>query len=482
MRALFILVFFSLSTVTAFAQADSVKILTLQTLLEQALETHPVIKQANLLSERGRMQIRLAKGFFDPKLESQYSIKETESTKKSGDEDVPTVDGDFIPNFRKWNSYVKVPLWVGEFKAGFEQNTGDKLSGENTTFEGEGFGFAGFEIPLLQGMFIDKRRALLRESQAMAFENEAKRVEKINKLILQIAKDYWEWYFAYNQYLLTERGYKLAEFRYRAVVNQAKQGAMAAIDTTEAQINMQERGISRQEARLGLKNARLQLSNHLWSPEGFPLELNDEVIPVEEPTAQLATVSLEELMMQAQTIHPELKQLEAKLEQIDVRRRLAAELLKPTLNVNYYLLARSPFDESSYERENFEKNFKAGATFSFPLFLRKERGKLQLTKIKVMETELKRKETARRIENDLMAQYNELINLQRVLEMQQQATENYRVLMRGETQKFMQGMSSVFYMNVREGKLLEAETKLFKVKASLAKSYYMLRWSAGMGI
>ncbi|MEH0157633.1 TolC family protein [Limibacter armeniacum] len=445
---------------------DSTLVLTLDGIYSQVLNNHPVARQANLLSESAQMNIRISRGYFDPKVYSQYSGKEFKGSNY----------------YRLWDSHLKIPMWVGDLKVGYEKNTGINLNPQSDTNSGKGLAYAGIELPILQGMLIDERRAALREAQAMQQEAEAERVNKINKLMLQIAKDYWTWYFAYHQYQLAEKGFNLAKFRYNAVKQEVVQGTLAAIDSTEAKITIQQREIDLKMALLELNNSRLVLSNHLWDENGSPLEMDSELRPVERPSVSLTDIDMAQLEQMAAQQHPELRLIDSKLSQLEVQRKLAAEMLKPTLNLKYNFLSKTPISSNEYNMDFFEENYKLGVDFSFPLFLRKERGKLKLTKVKLEQTGLKRVEASRTIQNNLRAQYNKANNLNNLVSMQAEMAQNYRKLLSGEEQKFQAGESSVFYVTVREGKLLEAETKLFKIWSEFAKSIAELKWAAGLGV
>ncbi|PWJ36073.1 outer membrane protein TolC [Sediminitomix flava] len=448
------------------AQEDSTKVFQLEDIYQLVLQNHPVAQQAYLLSENARMNIRMSRGYFDPTVGSDFNNKQFKDTNY----------------YRLWDSYLKVPLWIGELKMGYEKNTGEFLNPESDTNSEKGLAYVGIEIPVLRGLLFDERRAALRKAQAFQAEAEAKQVSTINKLILQIAKDYWNWYFTYHSYRLAEEGFQLARFRYRAVVDQVKQGALAALDTVEAKITIQQREINVQNALVAYQNAGMILSNHLWDEDGNEVEMSNALVPVSVPISELPTSSLEELLLLARQAHPDLRVLDAKYQQLDYERKLNAEMLKPKLTFKYNFLNRTPISSNNYDADFFVENYKAGVSFYIPLFLRKERGKLGMTKVKMSQVQLDQLNLRRTITTNIGQQYNVVENHFRVMGMQSDMVSNYRRLLSGEEQRFQAGESSVFYVNVREGKLLEAETKLFKIRADLAKSLAELRWASGLGV
>ncbi|MDQ3394518.1 MAG: hypothetical protein M3512_10465, partial [Bacteroidota bacterium] len=56
--------------------ADNVETLTIEDFLILIMEKHPVAKQAALLSEQARQELRVARGMMDPTLNSRLYRKE----------------------------------------------------------------------------------------------------------------------------------------------------------------------------------------------------------------------------------------------------------------------------------------------------------------------------------------------------------------------------------------------------------------------
>jgi outer membrane protein TolC len=264
------------------------------------------------------------------------------------------------------------------------------------------------------------------------------------------------------------------------IVIGVEQGDYAPIDSVETQINLQQRIIDLQNASVELQNARLLFSNHFWGENGEPLEISGLFVP-QENLEYLPLEKLEDLFTYAKENHPELLKLQNKLLQLEIDRKLAKEMLKPQIDLKYNLLARNPLNNNDFGREMMSENYKYGLDFSFPIFLRKERSKLQKTKLKINQLTFERDFLNRDLLNQINAKYNEVRNLQNILAIQESMVNNYRLLFEGEVQKFQNGESSVFYVNVRESKLLETEVKFYELQQKYAKSLAELRWSAGKG-
>lgn len=441
-------------------------VVTLPAFFEQILKHHPVAKQAALLPEQAKQEIRIARGQFDPTVNSYYSNKEF-----SGKE-----------YYRLWDSNLKIPTWFGpEVKAGFEDNSGQYLNPQNQV-PPEGLLYAGVSVPIGQGLLIDQRRATLRQARLAANMLEAERVKNINKLLLQAAKDYWDWYFAFQQRELYARSLSVANVRRKAVMERAAAGDLAAIDTVEASIEVQKRQVLFQEADVDYQNARLLVSNYLWQEDLVPVELSENSVPAAlgSTLTPLPQDSLQQLFNLAQNQHPDLLKLQLKTEQLEIDRRVQADKFKPKLNAEYYVLqrrlAQSPeFFSNSYLLDNY----KFGLSFSYPLLLRAERGKYQLLKLKLRDNALETQQTQREVLNQLQAAYNQWQMLEAQLQRQEQLVQQSQLLLQAEQTRFEAGESSLFLTNSREMSLLSNEVKLYELRAKYAKNKTFLLWAAG---
>ena len=450
-----------------FAQAqDSVQVLTLEQYHRIILANHPVASQARLLTEQARQELRIARGAFDPEISSKLQRKEF-----GGKE-----------YYNIWDNTLKVPLWFGPaLKAGFEKNQGQFLNPERTT-PTDGLSYAGITVPLGQGLFIDERRATLRQAQLMQGIAEAERVKMINKLLLEATKDYWEWLFQYRTVQLYQEALNLADFRLKAVNIRAEEGDLAAIDTVEALMVVQDRQVQLQQALLNYNNNRLRVAVHLWAENAVPLELEENTVPtlLGSEIVALPPDSLTQLLQFARQNHPELIKLNLKGDQLEIEQRFAADKLKPKINVDYNVLQRDFYlSEDALNQQYMGNNYKLGVSFSMPLFLRQERGKLQLTKAKQQANTLEIAQSAREIEATVVAAYNEWQALEEQIKLQEQAVANALRLRNGEITRFENGESSLFLINSREMKYLEAQVKLYELRAKYAKAKTFLYWAAG---
>lgn len=461
------LLFTSFALAQVQEEPDTVRVFPLEALYERVLEYHPGVKQAGLYSEEAFLQLREARGAFDPRLESDFDRKLYTNKEY----------------FTTWKSELKIPVLVNtNLKVGYEQNSGIYLNPQNFVPEA-GLVYAGISLPLGQGLFTDSRRIDLQVARLGRDLAEFERVKLLNKLLYEAAKDYWNWAQAYQQLRISEEGANLARFRFEGIQQGVLAGDVAPIDSVEAGITLQSREIDLAQSRLDYQNALLQLSLYLWSEEGAPLVPAPGLVPEEMVQLQPVSMqSLEELTTLSREIHPELLKLNVKLQQLEFRERLFRDLLKPLVNVEYNYLNKPTHLISEAGPQVFTENYKLGVNFSFPLLLRKERAKLQLNRVKQQRTFLELSQQQQVVNTVLQQAYNEFLNLQRLLAAQQQVVESYETLLEGELEKFREGESSLFLVNQRENKLLEARQKLLSQAAKYQKARAAVVWSAGLSV
>jgi outer membrane protein len=158
-------------------------------------------------------------------------------------------------------------------------------------------------------------------------------------------------------------------------------------------------------------------------------------------------------------------------------------LLQPQLTLNASLLSRTPSPGVGYDWTSYyafrADNHKIGVDFTFPLFLRKERGKLRQVQIKTQQVNLERQQTGRDITNGVQAAWNELKALENQISVQQQTVVNQRTLLQAEQQKFDMGESSLFLVNSRESKLIDLQIKLEELRTKHQKAIAALWYAAG---
>lgn len=458
------------------SQADSLAgdSLTLAAFAERVLLYHPIVRQARLLPDQARAQIRMARGNFDP------AVGWTFNEKRRKDKHYYTeADG-----------YLKVPVWWNvDIKAGVERGFGQFIDSQNANEPSNpiapttGIYYAGVSIPVGRGLLFDERRNTLRQAQLFTTINQAEQVKLINKVLFDATKAYWGWFEARRRLELLQLAYDLGTFRFGAVVQSVSNGDNAGIDSVEAKVELLRREVALTEGKVDALNATVALSNFLWDEQSNPLQLSERVQPSARGSEreELSLALRDSLMTAAYTSHPEVVKLQAKVSQLGFERRLVRQQLLPDLVLDYRPYLGQVGSEpglGTYLRENY----KFGFTFYYPLLLRKERGKIESVRLKLRETDYDLVQSRRQVVNGVVQAYNTTSTLDQLTRLQEQTAAFARTLLDGENTKFRNGESSLFIVNVRERSYVEAQIKLIELQAKYAQSKLALQWASGQAL
>lgn len=449
-----------------FNAKSAKKELTQEQFLWYVKNYHPISQQAAILVQQGKQGVRKARGGFDPYLYGDLNQKAYK-------------DKEY---YHLVNAGLKIPTWYGiELKTGFEQNRGVFLNPENNLPVG-GLWSAGAKIKLGKGLFIDERRATLRQAQIMQEASLAEQKKIINDLFYEAIQKYWQWTEAWNEYLIYEEAVELALQRQQGVVQSYIFGDKPAIDTLEAYIQYQNRQIKRNEMWLNYQNTTLELSNYLWFENNTPLEIDvDSISPPilnnVQPEPYVTEDTVATLIANIETAHPDLQLYQYKLNILQIQKRLKIEKLKPEININYNALTEPV--RSDWLSQINSQNYKWGLEVAFPLFLREQRGDLKLNQLKTSYTEFSQEQKILELTNKVKSFYNKQSVLRNQVGLYSSAVGNYQILLQAETRKFDIGESSLFLINSRENKLIQARLKLVELNAKYFQSYSGIYWAAG---
>ncbi len=451
-----------LISLNAIGQADTILKLSYTNFLQLVKQNHPLAKQANLITKAADANTLSARGSFDPKLFYDFNNKFFDSKNY-----YQLGDGGF-----------KIPTWFGlEFKAGYEQNQGLFLNPENTT-PNQGLVYSQISLPLLQGLLIDERRATLKQAKLFQQLSAFEKINTINELLYRAGKAYWDWQLSFTNLKVHQNAVNLSQDRFEAIKKTSILGDRPAIDTVEAIIQLQDRIINLQQAQMDYRTKSLLLSNYLWIENEVPIELTDRTIPETELVIDKTKNILNSNISQLDSLidfHPNLKVYDFKLKQLGIEKKFKQDKLKPNLNFNF-----NPLFNSENLNAGYQNNYKWGLTFGFPIFLRKERGDLQLVKIKIENTSYETLNKRNELMNKVRLTINEFNTYNNLLAIYNKNVFDYERLWKSEIQLFSSGESSLFMINSREMSYINAQIKLNEITNKNQKSALDVEYSLGL--
>lgn len=439
MRILISIIFFFIGTY-ANSQEKLQSVFSFDDFIKVVLFNHPIAKQAQLKKEEGLAYLMKARGAFDPKLYSDIDQKEFND----------------VSYYFLSNSGLKVPTWFGiEVKAGYEYNDGKYVDGQNIV-PGSGLWYAGISVPVGKNLFIDERRAALKQSKVMVQLTDVQKKIMLNELIFDATQNYWNWLKAYQKMNISREGVRFSETRLEAMKIGMELKEYAMIDTVEASVQLQDRKLDYEKNYLDFINYTNKLSSFLWTENETPLEISENLIPqneINQPKLELNNKIDSNFF---------LLSYDYKIKNLEIERKLKLEMLKPQIDLQFNPLLQ-PTRQDLFLPYNVN-NFKFGLQASFPIFIRKERGDLKLTNLKLKAAQLERNQKELEIQLKIQNIQNQISSLVRQLELQEKMVSQYLQLRDAEQLKFEIGESTLFLTNVRELKYLESKQKLIELK------------------
>ncbi len=416
------------------------------------LQNNPLSKRANNEKKYAELQLKAARGNYDPLLSGNYDQKQFSGKNY----------------FTTLNSEIKQPIFTSQYlKFGYDYGVGQSLSPELNT-PSQGLPYMGLEVGVLQGLIIDKRRAEVLKSREYINYYTAEQQIQLNNLLLESSLRYFEWLFSAKQIALNNYFMDAAKKRLEGIEALANIGERATVDTVEAAIFYQTRLLDLQNAQMDNLKSTNDLSTFIWqNNSASSLSSNYQALDSLETYYNKAKSMLAENLNVLNIQNPILSKYGALQNVLDVDVRLKKEMIKPILNVKYNFLSTS---SSAINPVFSNNNYKWGLNMSLPLLLRNPRNEYKMAQIVSQNNSLELLNKT----NELSFKVNALQQTISILAQQLLNAErsvNYgKVLLRAEKLKFDNGESSLFMLNTRENKLLESELKLAEYKLKFIKA------------
>lgn len=418
------------------------------------MNNHPKARYAELAEEKGERELTRAKGAFDPKIDGNYQYKffnGTEYYKQTG-------VGIDIP--------LRAPVAI---KTSYENANGAYYNPEETTPNG-GLVSVGVAVPLAQGLMTDRRRTEMRQAEAYVEYSKLERKRIRQELLHDAYSQYWMWWMTEQQYALYTEWKGVAANRLNITRERFVHGDIASIDTLETFIQLQQRAQKETGAQSKVVKEELQLTTYLWKQDEageFNMLVTNNAMPQTDITFDVALSSSTVLEAKAKSIadrNPELLRYAPVFDQLRAEERWKKEAMKPIVNVQYNAIAAPTTGSSSVFTTN---NYKWGTQLAWPIFMRKAKGELQLTRIKIEETQIEAELKIASLQNKALSSIQQLTLLQSQLTNTRSNIRNMQLLLDAEREKFSAGESSVFLINTREQQLFDLRLQEIDIAAQL---------------
>lgn len=443
--------------------AQDKQLLTEEDFVQQVKQYHPIVKQADLLTQKAAADLLTARGAFDPVFEAASDAK--------------TLDG--VNYYHYTNPEIKIPTGTAlNLKAGYEKTDGLYINPERTKGVAS---YLGIEMSLLNGLLTDKKRTTLRQAGIYRNLNAQDRLLLINDLLFDARTSYWEWAGAWYLYNIYTNYLQVAAKRTRLISISFKNGERAMADTMEAWGQFQNVKLMQAGALAELNKKRLELSAFLWTADEMPYLLPETFVPDTTMLAALQPLpDTSFLIAQVENTHPAVQVTRYKLSILDVERKLKLQNFLPVINLQANLLSKDYYQFKNISWPYLENNYKFGIRVKLPLLWRQERGEYKNVLIKIRDNNIELQKKQWELQNKIRKYYTETVQLQEQLRAAHEIQKAYTFLLKNEELKFTQGESSLFLINARENKILEIQQKVIEIQVKYRKASYAIQWSAGL--
>ena len=454
MKKLSSLIILSFLSTQLFSQVDSF-LLNEKSFLKQANDFAPFVQNSDLNVSIQYQEWMASRSPFQPKLKGNYSAKQFEDK----------------TYYSKFNSdvSVKTPLGI-KVGGGFQNNNGVFLNPENND-PVQGLAFAGVEIPLGAGMFTDDERTEVRLQSIKRDAASLLNKLQVNDYLFESGEAYWEWFGSILQLQLAQEAVERAESRLEFVKQMNSIKEVADIDTLEALINLQNREAYAISTQIKWVKNKNYINNYLW----IPGKTDRNVAP--EADLEYEAVFPDSLLEEKYTEnHPLILLIEADSLINRVELNLVREYFKPEIDFEFKLQEAAE-NVGSFEYNPRINNY-VGLDFQMPLFLRKERAKSKQLNYKSEIIQNKKIESLTKIYQEQRTAYLNSQNLLESVNLWQNASENYFRMLEAEITMYNIGESSLFVINNRELRWINAKEKYIKsyidYRIAVLKYYHSL--------
>ncbi|WP_069661247.1 TolC family protein [Arcticibacter eurypsychrophilus] len=421
---------------------------------------HPLAFRYKLQNNIAEADVLSARGSFDPIIGAKDGSK--------------TIDGQNY--YREKNVGVTIPTWYGvALNGSYNYLQGQKL--DNSATRGGLYQF-GLSVPLAKGLIYDQRRALLEQAKFAVLMTSAEQQLLTNELFRDAETAYWQWVRYYEIYTLQTKAVDINVRRLSMIKKTYEYGEQAAIDTTEALSQLRGFELQQQEAYLQYVKATMELSLFLWKDNLQPYDISQPIFPKEQLTSSDAYASYSSLIQQlyAQNLNSHLSVIyyQQKLNILESERRLKWQSFLPKVDFVYNF-----FNKEGYRADHFplfENNYQYGLKLEIPVFLRQARGDYRIAKLKITQNKIDINFKQQELNTKISNYSNEVLNYRGQIDLADQNIANYQRLLQGEEAKLGNGESSLFLINSRENKLIEAQEKLIELRFKFIKGFTELRF------
>ena len=334
---------------------------------------------------------------------------------------------------------------------------------------------AGVLVSLLRDRTIDARRFSV--SDATLAEEQAQQDLLLARVSVQrralIA--YWRWVTQGYQLRVYEDLLRIARQREKGLQAQVESGARAKIELVENRQNLIRRKELVTISRRGFETAAVQLSLFYRDIGGQPIIAHPDQLPLNADTLVGSLSRGKPAANPAGSIgpapdlsaRPELRKLQTAIERVRRDIELRRNNLRPRLDFGVEL-ARDLGSVAEGGLSRSGTDTIVSLTFNLPLQRRAARGKLAQSEAKLTELQQQLRLTQDQLRSEIQSLLLQLDATRELVGLVEEEVEQAQLLQRAEQQRFANGASDFFLVNLREQAAADAWVRYHRVRFDAA--------------
>ena len=421
---------------------------TLDAVLESSYRHYPKILAARESVRASEGRVMATEGAFDMKFEQRTQSRAT------GYYDGQVIDSKVVKPLPQWNTklYGGYRIADGDFPI-YEDALRTDDNGEIKL---------GAIFSLLKDRDIDERRHALRDSQLQLGQSQ------LAAILVQLSVQhgamgaYFRWVAAGRALGVYRDLLRLAEHRQVGLKTRVEDGDLAKVYLNENLQYILKRKGKLTEGERSQQAYANDLSLYLRSEEGIPRRALENELPANWPDpGGIDSASMEAVIQATLAVRPELGLTDADIARARNDLALGENSLKTRVDLNFEL--SQDIGEGYVKSDEPESIVRLEV--AIPLERRLGKGKVAESRAKIEKLSLDRRFQTEQIEVEIRNLANDLAAAERFVGLAAAEVEQATLLAAAETERFEQGASDFFVVNLREE--AAADARLREIEAHL---------------
>jgi outer membrane protein TolC len=425
----------------AFIHPTSSHALSLDELLASSAQHYPKIAESIAMIEAQTGKIQTARGAFD------WELNQKAFSRTSG-----FYDGDYMESQLTRRLSESATRLYG----GYRVSDGDfpVYEDQNYTLTGGEFN-AGISMALWRDRLIDEDRFAYKDADLELQQKEIDLLLTRVSVQYDAMKAYIDWIAAGKALTIAEDLLKLSLERQEGFRKRVEKGDLAAIYLTENQQYIAKRQADVNDAQRMLDNKTARLGLYWRDTNGNMMYPEKTVMPSEFPETAPIAIDRFADVERARKIRPELLRLDTGLKREKNKLLLGENRILPKVD----LIAESGRDIGNGANRFTGTESKIGVNISIPLQQNVGKGQMLQSRAHITQLEQQKRLLNDKIETDIYIAANNFYTAAKNVKQTEQEVNASLAMEKAERERFQNGASDLFLVNIREERTADAQRK-----------------------